>query len=231
MAQAIVDESLSLPAIASRRSGEAAAVAAHIARELHDGVAGELATILLDLERFRAGQAGRQSVLDEIAQFQDQVRFVLSNVRRMLYDQRGLAGVERDFVGGLRRGFARRFAERSGIHVHVSATRAWPRVLPADTALQLRWIVQEALNNVDRHSGARAVLIRFDLLPGGASGRVTVTDDGRGQPDLDEGVSAGFGMMGIHERAVLLGARFTVRNRPRGGTVLSVLLPGSSLGL
>ena len=230
MAQAIIDESLSLPAVA-KRGGEAAGLAAHIARELHDGVAGELATMLLDLERFRADQKGRQGVLKEIAQLQDQVRFVLSNVRRLVYDQRGLAGVERDFVGGLRRGFARRFAERTGIRVHVSSARSWPRPLPADTALQLRWIVQEALNNVDRHSGARAVLIRFDMLPGGASGRLTVTDDGSGQPDLGEGVKAGFGITGIRERAVLLGARFTVRNRARGGTVLSVLLPGTSLEL
>ena len=67
MAQAIVDESLSLPAVA-KRGGEAAGLAAHIARELHDGVAGELATMLLDLERFRADQKGRQGVLKEIAQ-------------------------------------------------------------------------------------------------------------------------------------------------------------------
>src|SRR2546430_4214001 len=98
MAQAIVDESLSVHAVAAERSWEAADLTAHIARELHDGVAGELATMLLDLERFRSGQGGRQSVLAEIAQLQDQVRFVLSNVRRMLYDQRGLADVELDLV-------------------------------------------------------------------------------------------------------------------------------------
>lgn len=229
MAQAISIETSSRPAIAPQPNWDG--LAAHIARELHDGVAGELSTMLLDLERFRVGQEGRQGVLAEIGQLQDQVRFVLSNVRRLLYDQRGLPGVEPDFAGSLGRGFVRRFAERTGIHVHLSVGRSWPRVLPAETALNLRWIVQEALNNVDRHSGARAVLIRFEVPTGGAFGKVTITDDGRGHSNLNDGGHAGFGITGIHERAVLLGAVVTVRNRRRGGSVLAVTVPSRSLGL
>jgi signal transduction histidine kinase len=228
MAQAIVEDTLLRPALTAKPwEGHAA----HVARELHDGVAGELSTMLLDLERFRAGQAGRQSVLAEIAQMQDQVRFVLSNVRRLLYDQRGLPGVEPDFAGSLGRGFVRRFAERTGIHVHISAGRGWPSLLPADTALHLRWIVQEALNNVDRHSGAKAVLIRFDVPAGGESGKVTITDDGRGHSDLGSGFNVGFGLVGVQERALLLGAGVTVRNRRRRGSVLAITLPRRSLGL
>jgi signal transduction histidine kinase len=229
VAQAIVIETSPRPAIAPQPNWDG--LAAHIARELHDGVAGELSTMLLDLERFRVGQTGRHSVLAEISQLQDQVRFVLSNVRRLLYDQRGLPGVEPDFAGSLGRGFVRRFADRTGIHVHLSVGRPWPSVLPAETALHLRWIVQEALNNVDRHSGATAVLIRFDVPMGGDTGIVTITDDGRGHADLTDGVHVGFGLIGIQERAVLLGARVTVRNRRRGGSVLAVTVPGRSLGL
>ena len=53
----------------------------HLARELHDGVAGELSTMLLDLERFRAGQAGRQSALSEIAQLQEPESNPISSAR------------------------------------------------------------------------------------------------------------------------------------------------------
>jgi signal transduction histidine kinase len=226
MAQAIVEQALSRPAIV-QPSVIQAAVGAHVARELHDGVAGELSTLLLDLERFRVGQTGRAGVLAEIAQLQDQVRFVLSNVRRMLYDQRGLPGLVPDFAGSLTRGYVRRFTERTGIHVHMSVGRTWPRLLPAETALHLRWIVQEALNNVDRHSGAKAALIRLEVLSSGGSGRVTITDDGRGHADLGEG--AGFGLIGIRERAVLLDATVSVRNRRRSGSVLAVTLPERSL--
>ena len=229
MAQAIVIDTLSRPAVVPEPTLGESAVAAHIARELHDGVAGELSTMLLDLERFRVGQAGRAGVLSEISQLQEQVRFVLSNVRRLLYDQRGLPGVVPDFAGSLARGYVRRFAERTGIHVHMSVGRTWPRVVPAETALHLRWIIQEALNNIDRHSGAKAVLIRFEVPSGGITARITITDDGRGHSDLDDGGYAGFGLMGIQERAVLLNAHVEVRNRRRGGSVLSVALPAGSL--
>jgi two-component system, NarL family, sensor histidine kinase UhpB len=227
MAQAIVTDALFRPALAPQPMWEGHA--AHIARELHDGVAGELSTMLLDLERFRAEQTGRRGVLAEIEQMQEQVRFVLTNVRRLLYDQRGLPGIEPDFAGSLSRGLVRRFADRTGIRVHLSVGRAWPSVLPADTALHLRWIVQEALNNVDRHSGASAVLIRLDIPAGGTAGRVTISDDGHGNPEL--GVNVGFGLLGIQERALLLGAKVTVRNRRRGGSALAVTLPRRSLGL
>lgn len=226
MAQAIVEEALSRPAIV-QTSVIQSAVGAHVARELHDGVAGELSTMLLELERFRVGQTGRAGVLAEIAQLQDQVRFVLSNVRRLLYDQRGLPGFIPDFVGSLARGYLRRFTERTGIHVHMSVGRTWPRLLPAETALHLRWIIQEALNNVDRHSGAKAVLIRLEVPTSGDSASVTITDDGRGHSDLGE--ASGFGLIGIRERAVLLDARVSVRNRRRGGSVLAVTLPARSL--
>ncbi len=204
---------------------------AHLARELHDGVAGELSTMLLDLERFRAAQVGRQSVLSEIDQLQEQLRFVLANVRQLLYDQRGLPAVEADFTSALRRGLLRRFAERTGLRIHLSVGRSWPRELPADTALNLRRIVQEALNNVDRHSGARCLLIRFSVLPGGRWGLVTVADDGRGYGEQGEGLEPGLGLLGINERAVLLGARLTVSNRRRGGSVLAIRVPIQSLGL
>ena len=203
----------------------------HIARELHDGVAGELSTMLLDLERFREAQTGRQSVLAEIAQLQDQVRAVLSNVRRLLYDQRELPGVEPDFTGSLRRGLVRRFAERSQLRIHVSVGRRWPSILPAETALNLRRIVQEALNNVVRHSGARAVLIRFDVQAGSQWGVLSITDDGRGHPEAGDGVVHGFGLVGIEERALLLGAKLALYNRRRGGGVVAVTLPPRSLGL
>jgi two-component system sensor histidine kinase DegS len=202
---------------------------ARLARELHDTVAGELATMLLDLERFRAAQVGRKGVLAEIAQLQDRVRFVLSDIRNLLYDQRGLSTVEPDFLGSLRRGFLTRFAERTGVRIHVSVARSWPSVLPSETALTLRRIVQESLNNIDRHSGASSVLIRFNVPTNSEKPALTIADDGRGYGADD--VEPGFGLLGIEERAVALGGRVTVANRRRGGSVLKVTLPRRSLGL
>jgi len=203
---------------------------AHLTRELHDGVAGELSTMLLDLERFRMAQVGRQSVLTEISQMQDRLRFVLSNVRQVLYERRGVPQVERDLAGSIRRGLVRRFAARTGVRVRLSVARSWPNELPSDTALHLHRILQEALNNVDRHSGATCVSIRFDVLADRRSGLISVADNGRGFA-TDFGGQAGFGLAGILERAVLLGGSATVSKRRRGGSVLTVLVPGTGLGL
>jgi two-component system NarL family sensor kinase len=201
---------------------------AHIARELHDGVAGELSAMLLDLERFRQDQFGRQGVLAEITTLQEHVRGILMNVRSLLNDQRGLPGVDPDLIGSLRRHLVRRFADRTGLRIHLSVSPDWPGQLPAETSRQLHRIVQEALNNVDRHSGAGCVLIRFAMNRG--AGVVRVLDDGRGYDDAD-GSLRGLGLLGIEERATMLGGRVVISNRARGGTVLSVTVPRRSLGL
>lgn len=198
-----------------------------LARELHDGVAGELATMLLELERFRAEQVGRQGVLVEIARMQDQLRYVLANVRQLVYVQRDLSASETHFIESLRTGLISRFAERTGIRTHLRVGRAWPRALPAETALNLRRIVQEALNNVDRHSGARSVLIRLDVPAGSDWATLKVMDDGRGT----DGAPPGFGLVGIAERALLIGAQASFGNRRRGGSVLTVKVPRRTLML
>lgn len=203
----------------------------HLALELHDGVAGELATMLLDLERFRHEQVGRQGVLAEIGHLQDQVRMVLSNVRALLYDERELPQVDPDFVGSLRRGLVRRFARRTGLRIRLWVSAGWPEILPAETARNLHRIVQEALNNVDRHSGASTVLIRLGMTEHLGEPLLTIMDDGRGYPDLDDGFVVGLGLVGIQERAALLGAKVLVSNRRRGGGALSVLLPRRSVAL
>jgi signal transduction histidine kinase len=187
--------------------------------------------MLLDLERFRAAQTGRQSVLAEISQLQNQLRFVLSNVRQLLYDRRGMPSVEHDFAGAVRRGLVRRFSERTGLRVSLSVARRWPQQLPAETALNLHRILQEALNNVDRHSGATSVRIRFDLPATADSGVITVADDGRGFTNPADSARGSFGLAGIQERSLLLGAQATITNRRRGGSILTVSVPRRGLGL
>jgi signal transduction histidine kinase len=201
----------------------------HLVRELHDGVAQDLATMLLDLEHFRGHQAGRLSVLNQINQLQDQLRMTLTNIRSLIYDQRDLHSADFDFTGNIRKGIIKRFGERTGIDIKLSVSRNWPRVISAPSAYNLHRIVQEALNNISRHSGATRARIRFevDLLAG--IGVITVRDNGRGFPGPDEGWRSGLGLLGIGERAVLLGASARVENPRSGGSALIVSLPLRSL--
>jgi signal transduction histidine kinase len=84
-------------------------------------------------------------------------------------------------------------------------------------------IAQEALQNVVKH--AHATRVEVTLVPDGDAVVFTVTDDGTG---FDPAAGAGptsFGLAGMHERAVLLGATLLVRSTPGEGTAIAVRLP------
>jgi len=200
----------------------------HLVRELHDGVAQDLATMLLELEHFRSVQTGRASVQNTIGQLQDQLRMTLSNIRSLIYDQRSMQVDDVDFTGAIRRGIVQRFSERTGIEVRVSVAKEWPRVIRTDASLNLHRIVQEALNNISRHSGATRARIRFGVNAAAGMGVIEIRDNGRGYPGLGEEWRAGLGLLGITERAILLGARATVSNL-RQGSRLTLTLPLSSV--
>ena len=86
-------------------------------------------------------------------------------------------------------------------------------------------VVQEALQNIRKHSGASSVVVASDI--DGDDWLLTVRDDGRG---FDVGAVAArgrrnFGLQFMQERAELIGARFEVHSRPEGGTVVQLAIP------
>lgn len=93
---------------------------------------------------------------------------------------------------------------------------------PAATQLALYRICQEALTNVLRHSGARAASVR--LAVDGADVRLTVTDDGTTRPG-DAAIMPGGGLLGMRERAELLGGSLRAERMPAGGFLVEARLP------
>ena len=80
-------------------------------------------------------------------------------------------------------------------------------------------VIQEALNNVARHSGARHA--RVECVVGQGTLRATVIDDGVG---FDPGAQGGgFGLIGMRERADLIGGDLRVESRPNVGTTVSLI--------
>jgi two-component system nitrate/nitrite sensor histidine kinase NarX len=97
--------------------------------------------------------------------------------------------------------------------------------LTVDQEVQVFHIVQEALSNVARHSGARQARLTLDVVDGQYA--FTVEDDGRGvfvmgaQPDLRHH----FGISIMSERAQRLGGNIEIANRAQGGARLRLLVP------
>ncbi|TMD99072.1 MAG: sensor histidine kinase, partial [Chloroflexi bacterium] len=99
------------------------------------------------------------------------------------------------------------------------------RRLPPTVEVALYRIAQEALANVQKHSGARRVRLRLRFLPGAV--RLDVSDDGVGF-DLDGANGDGrsrLGIAGMRERASIAGGDVSVTSRPGGGTRVSAHIP------
>jgi signal transduction histidine kinase len=100
------------------------------------------------------------------------------------------------------------------------------RPLPPEVEEPLFRAAQEGLTNVRKHAGASSARLLLDFADPAAV-RLRVVDDGAGvPPPRDGGAPAGFGLLGVRERAERVGGRVVVESRPGAGTTLGVEVPG-----
>jgi signal transduction histidine kinase len=193
-----------------------------LARELHDSVAQILTTMVVDMENFKHDHAERESVVRKVDDLQDSTREVLNNLRELLYELREEPAQDHSFVLKVR-SLLRGFEVSTGIQSKLSVSARWPSMLSAAMAYNLYRIVEEALSNVRLHSGAGSV----DVKLGSTEGTVvlTVHDDGRGLQRAGADRSPGLGMVGMEERAILLGGKLIVTGDDSQGTVITATVP------
>jgi two-component system sensor histidine kinase UhpB len=208
-----------LPELTRRTESE---VKRKLARELHDSVAQILTLMVVDMENFKLDQAGQHVVVEKVDSLQESTREVLNNLRQVLYDLREEPSTESGFVHQVRTLLAR-FERSTGIRPMLRVSSEWPSRLSSGTAHNLYRIVEEALNNVRLHSGAARVDVM--LAARGDGVELTVQDDGRGLPTNDGVRRQGMGMMGMRERAVLLGGELDVTSSGNGGTTVRAVFP------
>jgi signal transduction histidine kinase len=111
-------------------------------------------------------------------------------------------------------------ARATGLEAHVR-TEGTPVPLPATVALAVYRIVQESLTNVVRHADAGCATVTVRYLPDAVE--VQVDDDGRGRSGVSR--PAGYGLLGIRERAAVLGGHAVTRAGPQGGFQVLARLP------
>jgi len=113
----------------------------------------------------------------------------------------------------------REVSRNSGTEVEVQAEGV-PENLPDEVNVVLYRLVQEALHNAARHSGARNA--RVSVTRNGRGIVVEVRDDGRG---FDPQHTRGLGILGMEERVRRLGGRLTIDSQPGGGATVRAELP------
>ncbi len=194
---------------------------ARIARELHDDTAQRLATIMVRLRLVERGIDDAETLerLDEIrAALQD----TAEGVRRIA---RGLRPPELEDAGldSALRSHARLLREGRGVDVLLDVAPV-DRLLTPDGKLILYRIVQEALNNVVRHAGVPQARVAIHVEDGHIVG--VVEDTGIGfLPEHLAQEGRGLGLLGMQERAVMLGGHVTVESLPGEGTRVRFRIP------
>jgi PAS domain S-box-containing protein len=197
-----------------------------VALELHDHITQLLCAILVrsqvlvDKLSKRGGTLQKEAVQlrEMLGQAAEEVERISRNLRPSILDQLGLVAVLRDT--------SQEFAARTGVAVEVACVTLLAR-LPADTELTLYRILQEALKNVERYARARHVTVCLTRM--GDCIALAVKDDGIGfdparDPAKRSGKS-GLGLLGMRERANMVGGQVTVASVPGHGTTILAQLP------
>jgi two-component system, NarL family, sensor histidine kinase DevS len=192
-----------------------------LALELHDETGQALTSILLGLKAIRAADGDEAAARAE-ADVRALVVQALQDVRALAVELRPSALDDFGLVPALQR-LAETFGKRSGITT-VLETSAEGR-LPTEVETTLYRVVQEALTNVIKHSGAEHVSIVVSSTD--SSTAVTIEDDGRGFDPQDVRLDA-LGLLGMRERLALVGGSLTVESGGDGtGTTVAARVPAT----
>ncbi|WP_432994791.1 sensor histidine kinase [Dactylosporangium sp. CA-233914] len=185
-------------------------------RELHDDTLQELAAVMVVLGS--AAGNGPAAQQQGIAEARELVGRQIQTLRRLIAQMRPLA-LDSLGLNAAIEDLGRHARDATQLDIAVVA-EPLPR-LPAETEIALYRVVQEALTNAMRHSGASSITIRTAVHPDALE--VSVTDDGQGMPA--PGFTAGHGLTGMRERAGVVGARLDIAAAAGGGTEVRLRLP------
>ena len=196
-----------------------------VAHELHDQLGQTLTGLKLVLEM--SLKPTNPSQAESFAEALRLIDDLMERIRRLSVDLRPHMLDDLGLLPALEWHF-RRFGKQTGIQVQLKRTATFHRLPPPIETAAYR-IVQEALTNVARHSGAKEADVR--LWAGDERLRVQVEDRGKGfQPEQALAARNSTGLAGMRERAELLGGEFTLESSPGSGTLITVELPLPATG-
>jgi signal transduction histidine kinase len=195
-----------------------------IARDLHDDISQRLALLVNDLAELegklpKSATDARQCI-HEISQRASEICSDIQNISHQLHPSKlhylGLATAARLFC--------KEFSDHEKLEVDFRSVDI-PPVVPGDISLCLFRVLQEALHNAAKHSGAGHIEV---LLQGSSSEiQLTIRDGGLGFDPAMVKNAKGLGLISIRERVGLVGGVFSIVSKPHSGTEIKVRVPVS----
>lgn len=195
---------------------------ARIARDLHDDAGQRLALLSIDLEQLKQDSMRLKSSLTQqleaLVKAASEITTDVHNVSRRLHPSQ----VELLGLSAALSNFCKDFAAHNGVEV-VFVNAGVSQKPPQDAALCLFRVAQEAIRNVQKHSGARRAVVQLDEI--GGSMRLRVSDQGRGFDPESPEFSQGLGLLSMQERLHSMGGELFVHSRCGGGTCIEACIP------
>jgi PAS domain S-box-containing protein len=206
-------------ALANRLLGAIDQERQRIARNLHDDVGQQLTAIRLGFERLvglpSVSGADLRPVQHMIEQLDRSLHLIATELRPAALDLGLVTAIDQ---------FVREWGATHGVAADFSAAPSAAREMPAEVETHLYRIVQEALNNVAKHAAAQHVSVLLDTKPNEIV--LVIEDDGRGFTLAEKRAEpVSLGLVGMRERAQMLGGRMHIETAPGEGTSLFVYVP------
>jgi two-component system CheB/CheR fusion protein len=181
-----------------------------IARDLHDSAGQKLVALKLSLAQNGNSAEDEMKIVDEILQ---EIRTVSQVLHPPLLEEAGLISATQWLADG--------FSERAGIKVNVKTIDKLGR-FPANVEIALFRVIQEGLNNIHRHSGAKVAQI--EVMKRNSSLLLRISDDGHGMKAskpkrFKTTTTLGVGLLGMRERLVQLGGSLSIDSTSLGTTI------------
>ena len=195
-----------------------------IARELHDETGQALTAIGLGLRGVASSrQNSADKTSDNLRQLEQLVEHSLMELQRLIADLRP-SHLDDLGLGAALRWYGGEIEKRLPLVVDV-VVRDEKSELTAEVKTTMFRITQEALTNVIKHSAANQVTVSLDYMDDGV--RLEVADDGVGfdRSAFKSSSRPSWGLIGMEERASLLGGTFDINSYPGSGTRVSVYIP------
>ena len=202
-----------------------------ISRELHDQMGQQLAALMMGLKTLGTESYGRRSSLDTLRRLEGMTDELSREVHTLAWDLRPPALDDLGLEAALAN-YAEEWAERSRVSVDFHSAGFAGGRLPLTHETAVYRIAQEALTNVAKHSGADRVSF---ILERRSDHVLAVIEDNGGGFDAEAALSAAgrgrrLGLLGMRERAALLGGTINVESAPEAGTTLFVRIPFDARG-
>jgi PAS domain S-box-containing protein len=196
-----------------------------IARELHDDISHRMVLLQIGLDEFMQNVDGQKpsarELLQDISELASEVSSDLHNISHQLHPARldliGLVATVADYCKEISR---QHHLQVEFVHQDV------PAEMPKDVALCLFRIVQEALRNIVKHSGATEA--KVELSGDGHQIDLRISDQGKGFDPGSAAGQAGLGLISMRERLRLVGGHLSVESAQSHGTRIHVRVPLSA---